>query len=103
MKILNLNIWNYNNFDIRKPKIIRFIKKQNPDIITLQEVRDDVQFNKKGDNQVKQLNRELNYPYYEFYPVSDKQKERPEKYKKYCVEGTAVLSKYPIIKVEKIK
>src|SRR3989344_9682137 len=103
MKILNLNLWNYNNFDSRKSKIIKFIKKNNPDLVTLQEVRDDIKFNKKGNNQAKQLNRELNYPYYEFYPVTDKRKERPKKYKNYCIEGIAILSKFPILKVERKK
>jgi len=103
IKILNLNIWNYNNFEERKPKIVKFIKKHNPDIITFQEIRDDVRFNKKGDNQAKQINRELGYKYYCFYSVSDKRKERPEKYQHECVEGSAILSKLPIIKVEKKK
>ncbi len=101
VKIFNLNLWNYNEFEKRKPNIIKLIKEKNPDIITIQEIRDDIKFNKKGDNQAEQLNRELNYPYLEFYPVTDKQKERPEKYKDYCIEGTAVLSKFPIIKIEK--
>jgi len=100
MKILNLNIWNYNIWKDRKPKIISAIKKYNPDIIALQEVRDDVEFNKKGDNQMKEINQELKYPYGVFYPVTDKQKERPDKYKNYCIEGTAVLSKFPLIKIE---
>ena len=102
MKILNLNIWNYKNWNERMPKIITFIKKQNPDIIVLQEVRDDLEFNKKGDNQAKQLNRELNYPYYSFYSISDKTKERPEQYNRFCVEGTAILSKFQIVKTKKI-
>ena len=103
IKILNLNLWNYNNFEKRKPKITRFIIKHNPDIVVLQEVRDDLKFNKKGENQAKQLNRELKYPHYEFYSVSDKQKERPEQYKHKCREGTAILSKFPILKTEKKK
>jgi len=101
LKILNLNIWNYNNWEDRYPKIIQYIKKNNPDIITLQEVRDDVMFNKKGNNQAKQINKKLNYPYQAFSFGADKQKERPEKYKNYCIEGTAVLSKFPILKIEK--
>jgi endonuclease/exonuclease/phosphatase family metal-dependent hydrolase len=103
MKILNLNLWNYSKWKERKLNIIKFIKKQNPDVVTFQEVRDDIKFNKKGENQAKQLNRELNYPYYVFYKVTDKRKERPEKYKNYCIEGTAVLSKYPILNVRKEK
>ncbi len=103
VKVFNLNLWNYTDWEERKSRILETIKKQNPDIITLQEVRDDIQFNKKKDNQAKQLNRELKYPYYAFYPVTDKQKERPEKYKNYCIEGTAVLSKFPILKIERKK
>jgi len=101
LKILNLNIFNYVDFEKRKPRIIQFIRKHNPDIITFQEIRDDVVFNKKGDNQAKQLNRELHYPYYAFCSVTDKRKERPERYKRYCIEGSALLSKFPIIKAEK--
>ncbi len=101
MKILNLNLWNYNQWEERKPKIIKFIKKEKPDVIVFQEVRDDLQFNKKGNHQVKQLNEELNYPHMLFYSVTDKRKERPEKYNLPCKEGTAILSKYPFVKIEK--
>jgi|SRR3989344_5618355 len=101
IKIFNLNLWNYTNWEERVSKIINLIKNHDPDIVTLQEVRDDINFNRKGDNQAKQLNRELKYPYYAFYPVTNKQKERPEKYKDYCIEGTAVLSKFPILKAER--
>lgn len=101
LKILNFNLWNYTNYETRKPEVIKLIKEKNPDVVILQEVRDDIQFNKQGDNQAKQLNRELKFPYYEFYAITDKRKERPEKYKQYCIEGTAVLSKFPITKVEK--
>jgi endonuclease/exonuclease/phosphatase family metal-dependent hydrolase len=103
VKVLNLNLFNYNNFEKRKQKIIAFIKKHNPDIVVLQEVRDDLQFNKKGNNQAKQLNEKLDYPHIVFYPVTDKRKERPKKYKLRCIEGIAVLSKFPIIKTEKKK
>jgi len=101
IKILNLNLWNYNHWESRKAKIIEFIKKHDPDIVVFQEARDDIKLNKKGDNQAKQLNRELGFPHYAFYSVTDKRKERPEKYKNYCREGTAVLSKFPILKIEK--
>ena len=101
IKILNLNIYNYNTWKERKSKIVKFIQKHNPDLVVLQEIRDDVRFNKKGDNQAKQLNRELNYPYYSFYSITDKRKERPEQYNKYCREGIAILSKFPIVKIKK--
>lgn len=103
LKILDLNIWNYNKWDERKSKIVKFIKKENPDIVVFQEVRDDVQFNKKGDNQAKQLNKLLKYPYVIFSPATDKRKERPEKYKRFCVEGQAILSRFPIVFTKNIK
>ena len=101
IKLFNLNLWNYTKWKVRRPKILRAIKKYNPDIIAFQEIRDDVRFNKKGDNQLKQLNKALKYPYYAFYQVADKRKGFPEKYKQYCVEGTGILSKFPILKVER--
>ena len=100
VKVLNLNLWNYNKFEERKPKVIEFIKKHDPDVVILQEVRDDLQFNEEGNNQAKQLNESLGYPHLLFYPVTDKRNERPEKYKLQCFEGTAVLSKFPILKSE---
>lgn len=103
IKIFDLNLWNYTNWKSRKPKIIAAIKKYNPDIINFQEIRDDVRFNRKGDNQLKQLNRILKYPYSAFFPGEDKHKTRPEKYPKYCIEGTGILSKFPILKTKTIK
>jgi len=100
VKILSFNLWNYENYNERKPKIIGFIKKQDPDLVVFQEIRDDALYNKKGENQLKNLNRELGYPHELFYPVTDKRKERPEKYRCRCIEGTGVLSKYPLKKIE---
>jgi endonuclease/exonuclease/phosphatase family metal-dependent hydrolase len=101
MKILNLNLWNYNNFEKRKPLIIDFIQKHNPDIITMQEVRDDLRFNLKGENQAKQINDLLKYPYLKFVKTMDVNKvnnlNNPP-----CFEGLAVFSKKPIIKSQKL-
>tara|TARA_Y100000310_G_scaffold343922_1_gene453949 strand:- start:1773 stop:2492 length:720 start_codon:yes stop_codon:yes gene_type:complete len=103
IKILNLNLWNYSNWENRERKIVRFIKKHDPDVVVLQEVRDDIKLNKKGDNQARQLNRDLGFPHYAYYSVTDKRKERPEKYKTYCREGSAILSKFPILKINRKK
>jgi endonuclease/exonuclease/phosphatase family metal-dependent hydrolase len=103
IKILNLNLWNYTKWENRKSKIVKFIQKNDPDVVVLQEVRDDVKFNKKGDHQGKQLKKDLGYPHMAFYSITDKRKERPGKYKRFCREGTAVLSKFRIIKTEKEK
>jgi len=103
MKILNLNIQGYNNFNKRKPKIVKFIQKHNPDIITLQEVRDDLRFNKKGNNQAKQLQKEINYPFCLFMKTMDINKVNKTMNNPKCFEGIAVISKHPIIKTIKKK
>ncbi len=104
IKILALNIWSYNNFKERQPKIIRLIKKQNPDIVAFTSAGDFEEFNKKGDNQAKQLNKALNYLYYAYYPVEDLHDFDPKMFKRRMVaDGTAILSRYPILKIERHK
>jgi len=98
-----LNLWNYNNFKERKPKIIKFIQKINPDVITLQEVRDDLRFNSQENNQVEQLNEELKYEFLSYIKTMDVNKVNNRTENPACFEGLAVLSKFPIIKSEKIK
>jgi exonuclease III len=39
ISIFTLNLWRYYDFDSRKQKIIKFLKKNDPDIIFLQEVQ----------------------------------------------------------------
>ncbi|GAX62623.1 endonuclease/exonuclease/phosphatase [Candidatus Scalindua japonica] len=58
-KIFDLNLWNYNNFEERKSHIIEAIMQYDPDIITFQEVRDDLRFNSIGHNHARQLNTKL--------------------------------------------
>jgi endonuclease/exonuclease/phosphatase family metal-dependent hydrolase len=99
IKIFDLNLWNYNNFTERKPRIIEAIKKYDPDIITFQEVRDDLRYNSRGYNQARQLNTKLGYKNFAFMKTMDvnivnNRSENPD-----CIEGLAILSKYPIVKV----
>jgi endonuclease/exonuclease/phosphatase family metal-dependent hydrolase len=100
MKILNLNLWNYNNWEERKPLIVDFLKKHNPDIVTMQEVRDDLRFNSKGENQAKQINNLLNYPHFKYIKTMDVNKvnnlDNPP-----CYEGLAVLSKQSFLESQK--
>ena len=108
--IMNLNIWNYNKFDIRKKLIVNFIKKHNPDIINFQEIRDDSRRDRKGDNQLKQLNRLLKYPYMKFFETMDvnvvNKKLNDSKYdasNPRVKEGVAILSKFKILKSKGFK
>lgn len=101
IRIFDLNLWNYNKFEERKPRIIEAVKKYDPDIIALQEVRDDLRFNIKGHNQARQLNDELKYKYSSFMKTMDINVIQDRVGAPYCIEGLAVLSKYPITKVIK--
>jgi endonuclease/exonuclease/phosphatase family metal-dependent hydrolase len=71
IKILDLNLWGYNDFNERKKLIVDFVKKHDPDVIAFQEVRDDSRQNKIGYNQLKQLNQSLKYKYSIFFETTD--------------------------------
>jgi len=57
MKILTLNIWRYFDWEKRKSNLIKFLKKENADIVFLQEAAFDDRL--KWDNQVQEINEEL--------------------------------------------
>ena len=105
IRILNLNIWGYNNFDTRKKLIVDSIKKHDPDIITFQEVRDDSRMSKPGDNQLKQLNQSLKYKYSKFFEtmnvnhvneITNDPKYDPSNPR--VREGLGILSKQRVVK-----
>lgn len=95
IKIMTLNIHNYYDFTLRKPRIIALIKKYKPDIVAFQEIRDDRTKNKEGMDQAKQLNDELNFEYFKFLCVNDKNKVKGLANIPPCYEGLAILSKFP--------
>lgn len=95
LKILNLNIHNYHDFEERKIKIVNLIKRYDPEIITFQEVRDDWSKNKPEFDQAKQLNEFLNYKYSCFIHIMDVNKVKKLENKLPSFEGSAILSKYP--------
>ncbi len=95
IKIITLNIHNYHDFTQRKPQIIALLQKYNPDIVALQEIRDDRAKNKAGINQAKQLNEKLNFKYFKFLRVNDRNKIKKLINVPACYEGLAILSKFP--------
>ncbi|MBU0930302.1 MAG: endonuclease/exonuclease/phosphatase family protein [Nanoarchaeota archaeon] len=98
MKIISLNIWRYDgNWQKRKPKIIEFIKKENPDAIFLQEVFDDSRHNKLGNNQALQLNSELKFKTL-IYNIAEKLKtEHKQKINVLVFDGLACLTNHKIL------
>lgn len=101
IKVLSLNLCNYHNFEERKSRIVNFIKKISPDIVAFQEVRDDLRYNSIGDNQAKQINRYLNYPYLDFVETMNINQVKNMPNEPACTEGLAILSKLPILKTAK--
>ena len=95
LKVITLNIHNYHHFSRRKPRIIALIKKYKPDIVALQEIRDDRAKNKKGMDQAKQLNEGLNFKYFKFLRVNNRNKVKGLVNTPPCYEGLAILSKFP--------
>ena len=106
LKILNWNIWNYNqHWNIRLKLLIFEIKRLNPDIITFREVRFSeieehlTKFN--NFHQVEDLVEELNhlYPYFSFKPAMSYETNIFKLIKNSIrnEEGLAVFCKFPII------
>ncbi len=61
IKVLTINIWRYFDWDKRKEKLISLLKKQDSDIVFLQEAAYDDRLKEKYKNQVHELNEALNY------------------------------------------
>ena len=59
LKALTLNVWRYYEWEKRKKNLIKFLKKQDADIIFLQEVAYDERLKDKWSNQVQEINKEL--------------------------------------------
>ncbi|MFC1698318.1 endonuclease/exonuclease/phosphatase family protein, partial [Nanoarchaeota archaeon] len=65
-------------------------------------VRDDLRYNKKGNNQANQLNKILGYKHCHFIKTMDVNKVNKTNNPS-CYEGLAVLSNVPIINYKRIK
>jgi endonuclease/exonuclease/phosphatase family metal-dependent hydrolase len=102
LKLFDLNIALYNDWEERKPRILELIREQKPDIVTLQEVMDDAKYNRYGDNQAKELAKELGFKHCAFYLSGNLQKESSQWFgDRRCRAGEAILSRYPLRNVAK--
>ena len=104
MKLLTLNIQNYDgNWNKTKPNIIKFIKKEKPDFVFLQEVCDDPRYNKPGNNQALQLNSELKFKY-NIYNIAERVKIHHNKPIKVPVfDGLCCLTNHKVISTKSIR
>lgn len=96
ISIFTLNLWRYYDFDSRKPKIIKFLKKNDPDIIFLQGVQINQAFSPFS--QVELIKKFLpSYKYSIHSTIYLKHFERGKRLKVPVQHGMAILSKYPIL------
>ncbi|MBT5739799.1 hypothetical protein HOI26_01745 [Candidatus Woesearchaeota archaeon] len=102
--IFSLNLWRYyGEWQKRLPKIVNHIKEKNPDIILLQECFDDSRFNKPGNNQAKQLNKQLSFKHC-FYSIAEKlETERGKSITDPVFDGLGLLSNINVVAVEDFK
>lgn len=94
MKVLTLNVWNYNRPWRRRCELIRqLIEREQPDIVGLQEVCNDWWWQRAHRNQAEQINSGLGY-HVVFRPAAT--------YWRFPLVqvGQAVLSRHPVREVE---
>ena len=90
VKIMTYNIWNYNDpWPERRKLIVEAILNEDPDIVGLQEIRDDRRRNPIGQDQARQIADRTGLEYH-FQPAMVYSKN-PR-----CVEGLCVMSRFPI-------
>ena len=91
IRILTLNIWNYNDpWSHRRNLIVQTVNDTNPDIIGFQEIRHDGQHDENGNNQAQQLAEHLSDYCYIYRPAQ----QNPERDQ---WEGLSIFSRLPIL------
>lgn len=96
IKLLTLNLWRYNDFDVRLLNIINLVKDKSPDVIFLQEVQIDESFSSLSQAEILKKNLP-EYKYLIFSVIYEKDFQAGKKLEKPVQHGMAVLSKYPVL------
>lgn len=93
IKLFNLNLHGYWNWNKRINKLVKSIKKYDPDIITLQEAQIDK--NISSTNQAEEINSFIKYPYLNFAPCFDSSIDygKGSTTNHSIIEGLAIISK----------
>ena len=96
LKVLTTNIWRYYEWEKRKEKLINFLKKENADIVFLQEVAHDERLKHKWKNQIQEINEQTNYSNSAFMKLNEMKKWHKKPINWIMNYGFGILSKYPI-------
>jgi len=90
LKIMSYNIWNYNEPWVERRKlIVDTILEADPDIVGLQEIRDDRKYNPVGHDQARQIAERTGFDYQ--YQPAMVYSRKPR-----SVEGLCIMSRHPI-------
>ena len=99
MKVMTFNIWRYDgDWNSRKQHIIDAVKAENPDILFMQEVFDDLRHqNKDGPHQGEQLNKHFNYKNVLYDIVEQTTVENKQELRQLVFDGLLCLTDLPIL------
>jgi endonuclease/exonuclease/phosphatase family metal-dependent hydrolase len=90
LKIMSYNIWNYNEpWKDRRKLIVDTILEADPDVVGLQEIRDDRKFNPVGQDQARQIAERTGFDYQ--YQPAMIYSRTPR-----SAEGLCIMSRHPI-------
>ena len=96
MKVLTANIWKYYEWDKRKEKLVNFLKKEDADVVFLQEAAYDERLKDKWENQVEEINERVEYSSSTFGKLMDMKKWHDKPVDWIMFYGFGILSKNPI-------
>jgi len=96
IKVLTTNIWRYYEWEKRKEKLVNFLKKENADIVFLQEVAYDERLKNKWKNQIEEINEKTGYLSSNFGKLMEMKKWHDKPIDWIMFYGFGILSKYPI-------
>lgn len=100
LKIMTINMWRYHDWEQRKETIVALINEQQPDCIVLQEVLTNHAFSDFPSSDY--IAEACGYAYSAFTPTlvrTDSKDQNGERTQR-ASEGQAILSRFPIKKVE---
>lgn len=104
LKIITLNIFRYyQDWNKRKQAIIKYLKKEKPDMVFLQECFDDQRHNEPDQHQAKQLNDILNFEHCIYSVAEMVRSERNVALSTATFDGLACLSSIPITEVNTLR
>lgn len=97
IKIFNLNLWRYNEFENRIINIIQSVENLQPDVIFLQESQLDIDQSFLTQEEIIKSKLNLDYKYSLHSTVYKKEYQKGQKLKDPIDHGMGIISKYPIL------